>query len=352
MKRFRFFHKRVFALLCASLLSGLLLGDSSWLIAAEDVSNEKPPEAVSKVTPESVADLKAIQDQVKKVLKKTMPAIVAIVIPDPQARGVAAGSGVIINEEGIVLTAGHISQKPGVRCTLIFADGKRVKGETLGWNRSRDAGMIKIVDEGKWPHAKMGDSSKVKAGQWCLTVGHPGGYKPGRTPVVRLGKVLFANRMWVQTDTPLVGGDSGGPLFDLEGNVIGIHSWISESISGNMHVPVNIYKDNWDRLVKKEVWGGSTAGERPVSQAYLGIAFDVESDDLIITEVYNRTPASKAGLKAGDVLLRIDDQKLVKRSDLMSYLMKKKPGDEVTLHVDREGVKMKVQLALTKRPEE
>lgn len=311
------------------------------------------PAALVKPAPETVADLKAIQDQVKAVLKKSMPATVAIVIPDPRGQGVAAGSGVIISEDGYVLTAGHISQRPNERCTLILPDGKKVKGETLGWNKSRDAGLIKITDAGKWPFVKMADSAKAKVGDWCLTVGHPGGHKPGRPPVVRLGRVMAVPRdrgQWIQTDTPLVGGDSGGPLFDLNGNVLGIHSWISQAITGNMHVPVNVYKETWDRLVKGDEWGVEIGGGggRSRGPVYLGVSFDGDTEDLKITEVRTGTPAATAGLKVGDVLVSIGDTKLNRRRDLMSFLRGKKPGELVTFTVERDGKPTKVELKLAR----
>src|SRR5262249_4820106 len=134
-------------------------------------------------------------------------------------------------------------------------NGKEVEGKTLGWHKSADAGLIKITTKGKYPAVDMGDSAKVKDGDWILTVGHPGGYKRGRTPVVRLGRVLGADETFFQTDTPLVGGDSGGPLFDMHGKVIGIHSWISQEIEQNMHVRVNVYRDDWDDLVASKSWG-------------------------------------------------------------------------------------------------
>ncbi|MFO0876630.1 MAG: S1C family serine protease [Gemmataceae bacterium] len=340
----------------ARMLLGLFLLAATCMAAApEDVPapTKKTGPASVKPIPESVEDLKAIEKQVKAVLKKAMPATVAIIIPDPKSGGISAGSGVIITEDGFVLTAGHISQTPNQKCTLVLPDGKRINGETLGWNRSRDAGLIKITDKGKWPSIKTGDSTKVVQGQWCLTVGHPGGYKPGRPPVVRLGRVLFSNRQWIQTDTPLVGGDSGGPLFDLEGNVIGIHSWISQSINGNMHVPVNTYKDNWDRMVKGEEWGRALGSpDRPRSPVYLGVAFDLDTDDLKVTDVYTKTPASAAGIRTGDVLLTIDERKLARRPDLLNYLMKKKPGDSVAIELDRNGKTMKVTVTLGKQRSE
>src|SRR5262245_30739725 len=305
----------------------LLVGMS--LAAAPPVEKETPlPEAFFKKAPEDVADLKAIQDRVKTVLKKTMPAVVAIIIADPFSPGVAAGSGVIISQAGYVLTAGHISQTPKKDCTVILENGKRVKGVTLGWREDVDAGLIKITAKGKYPFVEMGNSRKLKPGEWCLTVGHPGGYKPGRTPVVRLGRVLRANRGLINTDTPLVGGDSGGPLFDMHGKVIGIHSWITNELSGNMHVPVNIYRDDWDRLAKGERWGGRMGGPREgrAGGAYLGVTFSTETEDLVIAEVRSGYAAQKAGLKPGDVLVRIDDQELADRGDLTAFLRNKKPG--------------------------
>lgn len=333
-------------------LTVLLVGMS--LAAAPPVEKEAPlPEAFLKKAPESVADLRAMQERVKAVLKKAMPAVVAIIIRDPFERGTAAGSGVIISEDGYVLTAGHISQTPNQECTLLLEGGKRVKGKTLGWHKRADAGLIKITTKGKYPHLEMGDSRKLNPGDWCLTVGHPGGYKPGRPPVVRLGRILFANRALIQTDTPLVGGDSGGPLFDMNGKVIGIHSWITDQISGNMHVPVNIYRDEWDRLVKGESWGTPLGGQRPPrSQAYLGITFDPESDDLKIVEVYKGKAAEKAGLKAGDVIVKIDDQKLAHRRDLTRYLISKSPGDEITVEARRDGKPVKFRVTLTRRSED
>ena len=121
--------------------------------------------------------------------------------------------------------------------------------------------MIKITDKGKWPFAEMGDSGQAQ-GRRLVPDGRPprrlqagpaaGG--PARPRAVR------ATAQWIQTDCTLVGGDSGGPLFDMQRQVIGIHSRISQSITGNIHVPVNTYRETWDRLAKGEEWGGAIGG--------------------------------------------------------------------------------------------
>jgi serine protease Do len=300
------------------------------------------PAAVEKAAPESIEDLRAIQKQVRSVLDKVMPCTVGV------SFGNVSGSAVIVSEDGLVLTAGHVSGAAGRKCMLIFPDGKRVTAETLGSNRPVDSGMMKIIDKGKYPFAPMGKSADLKKGQWCLTLGHPGGFKPGRTPVVRLGRILDRDETTLRSDCTLVGGDSGGPLFDLQGNVIGIHSRIGGSITANVHVPVDTFRDTWDRLVKGEVWGGRI-GER-ATDAYMGVQLDLEAEGCRIAEVVEDTPAAKAGFKAGDVITAFEGQKIANPDDLSTQMRKKKPGDAVTIQVRRDKETLTLKMTLTKRP--
>jgi serine protease Do len=331
-------------------LAGLLLGLVVLASAPADTAVEpveKKKANLDRKIPENVGDLKAIQDQVKATLKRVMPATVGILL------GPGAGSGVIVSEDGYVLTAGHVSGRPGQTCTVVFPDGKTVKGKTLGYNKRMDSGLIKIIDKpenGKWPFAQRGDSAKLGSGQWVLAVGHPGGYRKGRTPVVRLGRVLEMSGSIIRTDCALVGGDSGGPLFDLDGKVVGIHSRISFNLTQNIHVPVNAYKDDWDRLAKGDEWGGLFDSGRPANAAYMGVALDSDSDSLKVQEVTDNSPAEKAGLKKGDVIVRIDGTKLGARKELTDYLGKKKINDEVVVEVLRDSKPLKFTFKLGKRP--
>jgi len=330
--------------LSAVLLVLVLAGSGSALDTSKAQPKEKEtlPAVLDKNAPVSTEELKAIQDHVKKVLKKAVPATVGIRI------GRSAGSGVIISADGYVLTAGHVSAAPNRDCTLILPDGKEVKGKTLGWNRAIDSGLIKISEKGKWDFVEMGDSSKLKTGQWCLSVGHPGGFKSGRSPVVRLGRILLASKTLVQTDCTLVGGDSGGPLFDMQGKVIGIHSRIGPLITANIHVPVNTYRDTWDRLVKGDSWSSL----RSPNQPYIGIGFERDSDNLAVSDVYPKTPADVAGIKVGDVVAAIDGKKLARRSELAAYLDDKKIGDEITLEILRDKKPVSIKLKLGKRTDD
>src|SRR5262249_29460282 len=199
-------------------------------------------------------DLKVIQQQVRKVLDKVLPCTVGVRI------GPGQGSGVVVSKDGYVLTAGHVSGPPGRPAVVILPSGKKVKAKTLGVNRGMDSGLIKITEEGEWPFAEMGKSADLKKGQWCLAVGHPGGFRPDRTPVVRLGRVVTNLKSIVHTDCTLVGGDSGGPLFDLEGKVIGIHSRIGGPVTADPHPPGGTHPHRWGELAQGEAWGGGVGG--------------------------------------------------------------------------------------------
>ena len=310
----------------------LFLGLSVWT----PVHAESKPSALDKPVPTDIKELRAIQERVKKVAAKALPCTVCVRI------GNAFGSGVIVNKDGYVLTAGHISGEPGRSARVILSDGRVVEGETLGSNEDFDSGMIRITEEGAWPFVEMGDASKVKKGEWCIALGHPDGYKPGRPPVLRLGRVLENKSRILRTDAALVGGDSGGPLFDLDGKVIGIHSRIGTGLSFNIHVPVDTYRTTWDRLVKGEVWGGA-------SDSYIGVVLNPDEKECKIAQVEKDSPAEKAGLQPDDVVIRFGKQKVADLEDLITLIHKHKPGDTVSLEVRRGKEVLNLKVVVGKR---
>lgn len=313
---------------CRSPFLAILFGT----IVLTPVWADRKSSVLDKPVPENVKDLRAIQKRVRTVLDHVIPCTVAVRI------GSTGGSGVVISKDGYVLTAGHISGKPGRDVVLTFPNGRTVKGKTLGSNRDIDSGMIRITDKGDWPFVEMGDSAKVKLGEWCLTLGHPDGFKRGRTPVVRLGRVLERSKQFLRTDCPLVGGDSGGPLFDLNGKVIGIHSRIGPPLTHNIHVPANTFRTTWDRLTKSEVWGGPkteiAAAERR-TKPYIGVEIIQRAKTCRIAKVERNSPAAKAGLQIDDVLLRLNKKVFDDVDDLIARIGEHKPGDEVLLEIRR-----------------
>lgn len=334
-------------LTAALAVSTLFAADVKEVPIPEPAPLERLPAILENANPRTLDELKEIQEQTRKVLQKVIPATVGLQV------GGASGSGVIISEDGYVLTAGHVSGRPDQDVTIILHDGKRVKGKSLGQNKGIDSGMVKITTEGKYPFVLMGQSKDLARGTWVVTTGHPGGYKPGRSPVVRLGRILDATVTVLRSDCTLVGGDSGGPLFDMKGNVIGIHSRIGARITDNMHVPVDTYRDTWDKLVKGESFGGGFfgfGGGRANEGAYLGLMFDPGLDAPKVTEVTKDSPAEKAGVLVDDILTKFDGKVVKSFDELIKQLGTHKPGDVVAVEVLRESKPMTLKITLGKKP--
>ena len=291
----------------------------------------------------TVGDLKKVEGQVQSLVSKTLPCTVCI----RASRGQGSGSGVIVSEDGLVLTAAHVTQAAGKNLVVIFPDGREVKAKSLGANRSRDAGMVQITDPGTYPFVEIGKSAELKRNDWCISLGHAGGFQADRTPPVRLGRVLN-NGGFVVTDCTIIAGDSGGPLFDLEGRLIGIHSNIGESLSQNQHVPIDVFVDDWDRMKKGESWGAGLGGGVDPRQLVMGVQLSPEPNDdgVVLGAISPNSPAERAGLKAGDVITKINGKRTQSARTIIETIRQKKPGDKVKLDVKRgeESLQFEVRL--------
>ena len=293
----------------------------------------------------SIEELKERERKVKKVVSELMPTVVAVVGNDQPA----TGSGVIINEDGLIMTAGHVTEAAGKELTIIFPDGRSVKGESLGANRTRDAGLARITEEGKWPFAKIGDSKKAKLGEWLIAMGHPGGYDLNRSPPIRLGRLISSGSMgMLRTDCTLVGGDSGGPLFNLEGEVIGIHSSIGGSLAENRHVPSSVFKAGWDRMLAGEIWGSlgmMAAGVNP-DRPMLGVRMNDSNGQVTVDKVFPNSPAKRAGIEDGDVILKIDGIAAEQMSDVVDQVSSSSAGDVLEVQIMRDNKEQSFKVKL------
>jgi serine protease Do len=307
----------------------------------------KPLITITKNTPATVADLQTIQAAIQQAVTKALPATVGISI------GGAFGSGVIVTEDGYILTAGHVAGRSGRNAMIIFPDGKHLPAKTLGVNRDMDSGMLKITTDGKYPHVELGHSGDLKLGQWCITLGHPGGFNPDRPPVVRAGRVLYTRDDAIGTDCTIVGGDSGGPLLDTAGRVIGIHSRISDGITDNYHVPIDTFRDTWDRLVKGDNWGGPPAPGGPLlginGATYPLYGQPASTPGCKVTDVFPDTPAEVAGLLRDDVITNFDGESITSLDSLQTQIAKHKVGDEITLSILRGDDKKEIKVKLGRR---
>ncbi len=315
--------------------------------------------------PQTLQQLQAMETHQRKLAALVTRATVGIRV------GASQGSGVIVSKDGLILTAAHVASRPHAPCLIILHDGRQVFGKTLGLNRTRDAGMVKIdatqpsaaASEGQpegdggeneqenapaemeWPFLDLASGEELKQGMWCVATGHPGGYERGREPVVRVGRILFTSTNLIRTDCVLVGGDSGGPLCDMQGRVIGIHSRIGGPITMNLHVPIGPFRESWDRLLAGDAWG-TLPGSRPViTGAAIGVRADPSATDARIGSVEPGMPAAKAGIQAGDVILKFDGEPVPDFATLAKLVRAHEPGDQVLVEL-RRGDEM-IQLKIT-----
>ena len=170
-----------------------------------------------KQVPQGIEDLEAIQERLRSLLPQTKAALVSIEAMD------GAGSGVIVSEDGLVLTAAHVIGTTGKKMFVRLPDGKRAPAVSLGGSEISDAGMLQITKKKKWPFVQMAASNTSEVGDWCFGLGHPGGFDKKRGIVVRIGKVIANRDETMQTDGP-TWRRLCGPLFDFEGRLIAIHS--------------------------------------------------------------------------------------------------------------------------------
>jgi serine protease Do len=314
----------VLALIFSPLTSRAFAADNA-SASPSDAAKDSLNRLLAGATPMGVADLKAMQAHVRSLTDQLMKCTVGVQV------GHAQGSGVIISKDGYVLTAAHVAGKANKEVDFFFADGTTKKGKTLGLNRTLDAGLMKIADVTDLPYAEMSAPGKVSEGQWCLAMGHPGGYQSDRKPVLRLGRVLaIKGEESITTDCTLVGGDSGGPLFDMQGKVIGINSRIASQLTANMHVPVNTFQETWDRLKKAEEWG-----HYPGQTPWLGVRGEEGATEAKLARVESDSPGEKGGLKAGDIITKFDGVTITDFSSLSAEVQKCQPGATVDVDVKR-----------------
>lgn len=299
----------------------------------------------------TVQDLIAVQRQVQSALPIVRSALVALETSD------GAASGVIVTPEGLVLTAAHVVSDPdrrpvpGLRVKVFLHDGRRVEGKALGMDVATDAAMVQLEGGRKdWPFVPLqrGDAS-FQPGDWCFALGHPGGYDQERGEVLRVGKILKSTANSIQTDCVLMGGDSGGPLFNLQAELIGIHSQIWEGRDQNVHVSLAPYFRSWDIMKESEivrVWGQGSGG-------WLGLATRSGTDGrLEVADVASGSPAARAGLRAGDTLLSLDKRAMATQSQFSAAIRARAAGDSVVLLVRNRSGERIVTVKLAQRPDE
>jgi serine protease Do len=297
-----------------------------------------------KNAPETQEDLMLIQETLLASLPKAREATISIDL------GNGFGSGVIVSKEGLVMTAAHVSGGVGKKVTIIMPDGTRHEAKTLGLMSDTDAAMVQISEPGEYPFVELNRTGNINLGDWVFSLGHSGGFNKDRGAVARLARLVGIKNVTYQTDGTLIGGDSGGPLFDIEGRLIGIHSRVGPQLPVNMHVPVQVFIDNWEPMVKSEFMGEGPFAQKPVKgNGMLGVATKPVEGGLEITKVGKNTAAEKAELKVGDLIRKMDDKEVKTREELQAIIADKSAGEELELEITRDGKEQKITAELDER---
>lgn len=186
---------------------------------------------ILRTTPQSVEDLQGIERQLQDALPKVLSSVVCIEING------GSGSGILISPSGVIWSAAHVLGSPGTQVRIVLSDGTRLPAKTTAQNNESDAGIAIMETNAviQFPSVpKMQGLPNV--GDWVFSLGHGGGLDEQRGPMVRLGRVVSVKEGAIKTDCKLIRGDSGGPLFNLKGELIGIHSRVGSGLEDNLHV--------------------------------------------------------------------------------------------------------------------
>ena len=227
------------------------------------------------------------------------------------------------------------------------------KGRVLGANFTRDAAMVQIMDGGNYPHVELGESDGLHVGDFVVALGHSKGFDPERRAPIRMGRLCTDGKQrFLISECTLIGGDSGGPLFDLSGKLVGIHSSIGPMLKINNHVPVSVFRRDWDKLLSGRHWG--QLGLHPMADPespVLGFAMmDVLGvDGVVVEDVVVNSPADTAGIQPGDVITHMDSRSLRSVRDMLRELGRHRPGETVPLVVVRKGTAYKADLTFGRR---
>ncbi len=356
---------RSMALLAAGIA---LLGGGSALAQSPEAAR---PETRSK------ALLRGFQEAFSEVAEKSAPCVVTISGTKRSERGnralfgrgrlsTGSGSGVIVRADGWILTNDHVVGDAD-RVTVKFSDGRELNGTVTRDFRS-DLALVKVDTKDPLPAAKLGDSDTLKVGYWAIAVGSPYGYEGTvsvgvisslhRRQEISDGESPNSSRFYpnmIQTDAAINPGNSGGPLFNLDGEVIGINTAIESESGGSVGIGFSIPINSAKFVMKQLLAGGK------VRYGYLGImpaavtprlasTLKVEHGAFVEEEPAAESPAAKAGVHAGDVVVAIDGKPVNTDLDLRTLVAQTLPGTKITLKVVRKEQELSLKALLVEPP--
>ena len=272
--------------------------------------------------PKGPDEVKSLEEVLKSRLSATQAATVCVQL------GANSGTGVVVSADGLVLSAAHVVMGVKRRMEVVFSDGSSYEAHSLGVNADNDAAMLQIVDPPKdlpyvrvWKSDANEWSPKTTMGSWVFALGHSGGFNEKRGAVLRLGRVLRISKDTLETDCSLIGGDSGGPLFNLDGQLVAIHSRVGRRVVKNMHVPVTAFTRDWQSLLDGEFMGDGPFVEPPtVEEQVLGASVYQAKNEVVVSAGFAIDGDGRPILVAGDQIVSCGGDKVAKVELLRDFL--------------------------------
>ncbi len=283
--------------------------------------------------------------------------------PMPERRGrpqAAVGSGFIIDEAGHVVTNAHVARE-ATSITVTTSDGREYEAELVGLDEKTDLALLKIEADGPFPFVRFGDSTEVQVGDKVIAVGNPFGLGGSVTAgiVSAKGREVGAGPYddFLQIDAPINRGNSGGPTFNLDGEVIGVNTLIFSPSGGNVGIAFAISAD----LAKEVI--ADLMDDGKVERGWLGVRIQPVDEDIaaalglpqpegaLVSSVDEGSPAAAAGLAPGDVILAFDGKKITKLRDLTRAVAEAGPGKTATMRVLRKGSERTLTAVLGQMPD-
>ena len=286
----------------------------------------------------------------------------------PQTREAQSlGSGFVVSADGYIVTNNHVITAEGQgeieSITVTMTDGTDYPAKLIGRDAASDLAVLKITGTKPFPFVKFGDSRHARVGDWIIAIGNPFGL--GGTVTSGIISAVYRNTgtgsaydRYLQTDASINRGNSGGPMFDMQGNVIGINNAIFSPTGGSVGIGFAIPAEIAAPIVDKLRNG------QAIERGYLGVRIQQLSDDLaaslglaknrgeFIQSVEPGQGAAKAGLQPGDVVVRVDGKDVTPDQTLSFIVANTAPGKRIPIDLIRNGQKMTVQAVVGKRPSE